>query len=328
MKSSTFASISFFALALWILAPSVANANDWKLPRMHYGVPDFQGTWTNATITGLERFEGVEELVLTPQQAHRIENGTAALYESIDRLPEGELQAGKDVGGYNTFWMDPGKRLAVVDGEIRSSLLVDPKDGKLPYSWRGRAYLARQYWRVIAKSADDPEQRLLGERCIVGFGSSGGPPMLPVLYNNNYQIIQSPGFVAILVEMNHNVRIIRIDAEHLPQNIRPWLGDSIGHWEDDTLVVETTNFNPGQSFRGSLRHYVYMSQDAKVIERFTRTGEREIQYDFEVHDPKIYTQVWKGEIPLLEANGRIYEYACHEGNYSLEGILAGARAED
>jgi hypothetical protein len=177
-------------------------------------------------------------------------------------------------------------------------------------------------------SADNPEQRALGERCIVGFGSTGGPPMLPVLYNNNYQIVQSPGYVMILVEMNHDARIIRMGGDPLPDSIKQWMGDSIGHWEGDTLVVETTNFNPGQSFRASLRHFIYLSETARVTERFTRIGEKEILYEFSIDDPDVYTQVWKAEIPMLASEGRIYEYACHEGNYSLPGILAGARRED
>ena len=152
--------------------------------------------------------------------------------------------------------------------------------------------------------------------------------MLPVLYNNHYQIVQSPGFVVILVEMNHDARIIRIGGERLPETIRPWLGDSIGHWESETLVVETTQFNPGQSFRASLRHQIYMSPDAIVVERFTRIGLREILYEFSVEDPSVFTQVWRGEVPMLAADGQIYEYACHEGNYSLTGVLAGARKED
>jgi hypothetical protein len=314
------------SLALVLTAGQEIRAEEWQRPRMAWGAPDLQGTWTNATITGLERFDEVEKLVLTPAEAREIENATADLYASIDDVPEGELEAGENVGGYNSFWMDPGKRLARVRGEIRSSLIVDPADGKVPYSWRGRAQLVKRFWEL--RNADDPETRLLGERCIVGFGSTGGPPMLPVLYNNHYQIVQSPGFVLILVEMNHDARIIRMGGKPRPDVIRPWLGDSIGHWEGNTLVVETTRFNPGQSFRGSLRHIVYMSSDAKVVERFTRIGEKEILYEFSVEDPTAYTQIWRGEIPMREAEGQIYEYACHEGNYSLTGILAGAREED
>lgn len=310
-----------------LLAASLASAEeDWKAPRMSWDVPDLQGLWTNATITGLERMKEVDRLVLTASQARRIEKGTARFYDSIDELPEGELGAGKDVGGYNSFWMDPGTRLARVREEIRSSLIVDPPNGKIPYSWRGRAQLAKRFWKL--RNADNPETRLLGERCIVGFGSTGGPPMLPVLYNNNYQIVQSPGFVMILVEMNHDARMIRIGGKRLPKTIRRWLGDSIGRWEGETLVVETSQFNPGQNFRGSLRHALYMSPDAKVVERFTRVGPDEILYEFSVEDPTVFTQVWRAEVPMLAAKGRIYEYACHEGNYSLSGILAGAREED
>ena len=314
------------AFVAFVLSVGVAGAETWKPPRTSWGAPNLQGTWSNATITGLERFEQAENLVLTPAEASRIENGTAEFFASIDELPEGELEAGGDVGGYNTFWMDPGSRLARVRGGIRSSLIVDPADGKIPYSWRGRARLVKRYWEL--RSYDNPETRLLGERCLVGFGSTGGPPMLPVLYNNHYQIVQSPGFVMILVEMNHDARIIRMGGKRLPAKIRPWLGDSIGHWDGDSLVVETTQFHPGQSFRASLRHRLYISPDAKVIERFTRVSRREILYEFSVEDPTTFTQIWRGEVPMLAAEGQIYEYACHEGNYSMSGILAGAREAD
>lgn len=312
--------------ALLLLLPLAAAAEDAPLPRMAWGDPDIQGTWTNATVTGLERSDEIDKLVLTPAEARDFENAVAGMYASVDAVPEGELEAGQDVGGYNTFWMDPGQRLAVVRGEIRSSLITDPADGQLPYSMRGRGKLLRRFWQL--RKADDPEMRLLGERCLVGFGSTGGPPMLPVLYNNHYQIVQAPGFVMILVEMNHDARIIRLGAQHEDGPIRRWLGDSIGRFEGDTLVVETTNFHPAQSFRASLRHRVYISPDATVTERFTRVGEKEILYAFSVDDPNTYTQVWKGEIPLLAATGQIYEYACHEGNYSLTNILAGERAKD
>ena len=316
------------AATLGATFPARAESGDdaWKPPRMSWGAPNLQGTWTNATITGLERPDEIENLVLTPEAASRIENGTAEFFASIDQLPEGELVAGQNVGGYNTFWMDPGSRLARVRGKIRSSLIVDPADGKIPYSWWGRAQLLKRFWQL--RNIDNPETRLLGERCIVGFGSTGGPPMLPVLYNNHYQIVQSPGFVMILVEMNHDARIIRIGGKRLPEAIRPWLGDSIGHWEGDTLVVATTQFNPGQNFRASLRHRIYMSANSKVVERFSRVGPNEIFYEFSVEDPTVFSQVWRGELPMLAAEGQIYEYACHEGNYSMSGILSGAREQD
>ena len=314
------------SIAMLSAMAQASSAEQWESKQLSWGVPDLQGTWTNASVTGLERFDEVDDLVLTPEAASRIEDGTADFFASIDDLPEGELESGEDVGGYNTFWMDPGKRLARVRGEIRSSLIVEPADGKIPYSWRGYFRLAKRIWGL--RNYNNPETRLLGERCIVGFGSTGGPPMLPVLYNNHYQIVQSPGFVMILVEMNHDARIIRIEGKPLPEPIRPWLGDSIGHWEGDTLVVETTQFHPGQSFRASLRHFIYLSPDAKIVERFTRVGAKEILYEFSVDDPTTFSQIWRAEIPMLAADGRIYEYACHEGNYALSGMLSAERDGD
>jgi len=300
---------------------------DYHAPRTHFGDPDLQGLWTNATVTPLERPDQFDRLVLTEAEATAWEEANARMLASIDELPEEGLKVGGDVGGYNSFWMDPGTRALRVRGEVRSSILIHPADGKLPYRLGSRAKLG-EFFRRVMGAFDGPEQRPLGERCIVGFGSTGGPPMLPVLYNNNFQIVQSPGHVMILVEMNHDARIIRLDTEHLPDTVRPWLGDSVGYWEGDTLVVETTNFHPGQSFREDIRHQIYMTPDAVVTERFTRVADGEIVYEFEVNDPGAYTDVWKGEMALRTTEGPIYEYACHEGNYALPGILAGARVQE
>ena len=220
--------------------------------------------------------------------------------------------------------MDPGTRALRVGDEIRSSILTHPENGKLPMRLGARAKLG-EFFRRVQGAFDGPEQRPLGECCIVGFGSTGGPPMLPVLYNNNYQIVQSAGHVMIHVEMNHDARIVRLDTEHLPGNVRPWLGDSVGRWEGDTLVVETRNFHPGQSFRAAIKHQFYLTREAVVTERFTRTGENEIVYSFNVHDPGAYSDDWAGELTLRKTEGPIYEYACHEANYAMRGILAGAR---
>ena len=332
VQVSAFCKAASAVVFLCLLSINVTSFADepvgtsWQAPSTFWGVPDLQGTWTNATITGLERPVSLKTLVLPSEEATGVERWTANFYESIDTLPEGDLQAGADVGGYNTFWMDPGRRLARVRGEIRSSLIVDPVNGKLPYSTQGWTMLTRRL--LLFQNADNPETRLLGERCIVGFGSSGGPPMLPVLYNNFYQIVQSPGFVGILVEMNHDARIVRIGGTRLPKPIRPWMGDSVGRWDGRTLVVETTQFHRGQNLRVSLRHRIYMSPDAKVVERFTRVSSNEILYEFSVDDPATYTQTWKGEVPMLKTSDPLYEYACHEGNYSLTGILSGARQAD
>jgi hypothetical protein len=186
------------------------------------------------------------------------------------------------------------------------------------------------YYRIYnaLNNFDNPEERPLGERCTVGFGSSGGPPMLPVLYNNNYQFAQTEDTVFILVEMNHNVRTIRMNAQPLPKAVRPWLGDSIGRWEGDTLVVRTTQFHPQQSLRLAIKHQVQLSPDSVVEERFTRVSEDEIVYEFTVTDDTIYSEPWRGEMTLRATDGPIYEYACHEGNYALPNILSGARQEE
>ena len=306
---------------------AAAYAKSFDAPRTDFGHPDLQGTWTNATITALERPDRFDHLVLTETEAAEWERRTAGFFEAIDNVPEEGLEAGEDVGGYNSFWMDPGTKALRVDGEARSSIITYPDSGKLPYRLGARIKLINFMGNVI-NAFDGPEQRPLGERCVVGFGSTGGPPMLPVLYNNNYQIVQTPDHVMIHVEMNHDARIIQLGGEHPPAHVRPWMGHSIGRWEDDALVVETTNFHPGQTFRAAVKHQLLLSPEGVVTETLRRVGEAEINYSFKVQDPALYTQPWRGEITFRPADGRIYEYACHEGNYALPGILAGARREE
>ena len=316
---------AFFGLIM--LLPTLVSAGDWQQQRMPWGDPDLQGIWTSATVSTLERPEELETLVLTEAQATAIEKSGEERLERIDDLPEGDLKAGENVGGYNSAWMDPGTRVLRVNGQPRSSIIVEPADGQIPYNLWGRGRFYWQGYKWLSRH-DNPEERMEGERCIVGFGSTGGPPMLPVLYNNNYQFVQTPGQVLILVEMNHNVRTIRLDAEPLPRAIRPWLGDSTGRWEGNTLVVSTTQFHPQQNMRAAIKHQVYMTEDSVVEERFTRTSANEILYQFSITDDSIYTQPWRGEMTLRATDGPIYEYACHEGNYALPNILAGARQEE
>jgi len=163
---------------------------------------------------------------------------------------------------------------------------------------------------------------------MVGFGSSGGPPKLPVLYNNLTQIVQTDSYVVLMAEMNHDARIVRMNQDHQQPSLNPWLGDSVGYYEDDTLVVVTTNFHPQQSLRSSLEHRFYGSMEMEVTERFTRTAEDTILYQFTVDDPRVYSQPWSGELPMNANGEQVFEYACHEGNYALPGILAGARRAD
>ena len=206
--------------------------------------------------------------------------------------------------------------VANIDGEYRTSMIIEPSNGRIP------PLTAAGQQRTAARAArnanDGPEGRALGERCLLSFGSASGPPMLPVMYNSYYQIVQSPGYVVILVEMVHDARIIRIQDRHTPGGIKKWMGDSVGHWEGDTLVVETRNFRPEQSFRGS-------SENAVVTERFTRVAKDKIVYRFTVDDPATFTSAFTGELPFASVDANIYEYACHEGNYALPGILSGAR---
>ena len=310
--------------------PVLAADSGYTAPRTEYGAPDLQGIWSLATQTNLERAERFGgRLVVSEAEARQL----AGLYQAFaaaDSQPSDPDRAapavGQDVGGYNAFWMDPGERLAIIDGEIRTSILVAPPDGKLPYSEQGRA----NYVTALRRRGtyDGPEVRPLGERCVVGFGSTGGPPKLPVLYNNMTRIVQNRDYVMLLAEMNHDVRIVRLNGQFRTPPQYPWMGDSIGHYEDDTLVVTTTHFHPQQNLRLALEHRFYGSPDMKVTERFTRMDDDTILYQFTVDDPQNYDQPWSGELPMNRSQERIFEYACHEGNYALPGILAGARTAE
>jgi hypothetical protein len=235
---------------------------------------------------------------------------------------DGSTGAAGNVGGYNNFWLDPGDRVAVVDGQRRSSLIIDPPNGRIPPLTD--AARARQGARAKMMAGrgqyDHPEFRPLAERCILSFGPT--TPLVPnYFYNNNIQIVQTPTHVMILMEMVHDARVVRIGGTHLPANMRPWMGDSIGRWEGDTLVVETTNFPPQQNFRGA-------SENLKVTERFRRVDATSINYRFTIEDPTTFSAPWSGEIPFRAMDELIYEYACHEGNYALSNVLSGARNEE
>ena len=331
-RSDKFLPAMLLTLGLVALNCTVHAADkNWQPKKLPWGAPDLQGIWTNATITPLERDPKVaNKLVVSEAEAKTIEeNEYYNKAKEEDAKPSdpnaGAFDDGNTAAGYNAFWIDPGKTLTKVNGEYHTSIVVDPESGRVPYSPKGQQGMLG-FFRNFGLNG--PEQRLLGERCLVGFGSTGGPPMLPVLYNNNYQIVQSEGTVAILVEMNHDVRLIRIDDKPLSDAIHPWLGDSVGHWDGNTLVVSTTKFHPQQSMRAGMKSRVYVPPGAKVTERFTRVAEDEIRYEFTVEDPETYTQTWKGALGMRKTDGPIFEYACHEGNYALPGILAGARAEE
>jgi hypothetical protein len=328
-----------------VLCAATASANDtasaskWRAPRTADGHPDLQGNWTNATITPFERAEKyAERLTLTEQEADELEQTEAKFNATADaptdpktRVEDLPASCGRGFSGancgYNNFWVDPGTKLINVDGQRRSSMLVDPPNGRLPPMTDAGKQRMAQRMAAFRRgdggggAADGPEMRSLGERCILSFGSSAGPPMIPLLYNNNYQIVQTKDSVMILVEMVHDARVVRLNSKHRPSNVRTWMGDSIGWWEGETLVVETTNFRPDQSFRAS-------SQNLKVTERLTRIDPNQVLYRFTVEDPQTFTRPFSGEVAMNATSEKIYEYACHEGNYALPGILAGARAQE
>jgi hypothetical protein len=317
-------------------APAAKSAPAYQAPRNEYGQPDFEGLWTNATLTPFERPPELgDRLVLTPEEVAKAEGDNAKQMAEGNAPTDPKLKVtdlpyecgrgfkGVDCG-YNAAWVDPGSTVMRVNGQPRSSLITNPANGRPPPVLpEARQRLAAQYMAFAAawRRADNPETRALGERCLLSFGESAGPVMLPLLYNNNYQIVQTKDSVAILVEMVHDVRIVRLGAQHLPANLRPWLGDSIGHWEGDTLVVETTNYPAAQNFHGA-------SENLKVTERFTRVAPGRLLYQFTAEDPTVWAQAWGGEYEFAATKGPIYEYACHEGNYALKDILAGARAEE
>jgi hypothetical protein len=306
----------------------------YKAARTAFGQPDLQGLWTNATITPLERpAKYGDRLVLTPQEVAGLEGDrdkevANGLKPSTDldkkEIPTCEVKGFSGVDcGYNGFWVDPGTKVMRVGSEPHSSLITSTPDGKIPQlTAAGQARVARRAQsRATGRAFDGPEFLSLGERCILSFSSSAGPPMLPLLYNNTYQIVQSPTAVSIVVEMVHDVRVIRLGGTHLPRDVHQWMGDSIGRWEGDTLVVETTNLRPEQSFRGA-------SGEVKVTERFTRIGPNQIRYGFTIDDSATFTQAWGGELGLSATKGPLYEYACHEGNHAMAGILGGARLQE
>ena len=312
-----------------------SRGGDGVVPRTPDGHPDFQGNWTNVTITPFERSEEQESPVLTWEQVQarqgsaeaRIVRGAQPSDPDRQAPRAGGSAATGSVGGYNNVYIDRGTNIAIVNGEYRSSLLTRPSNGRRPaLTPEGEKRMEEnRAFRAQFEQYDHPELRPLGERCIVSFGSSAGPPMIPnTFYNNNYTIVQTADHIMIMSEMVHDTRIIRIgDGPRLASDVRPWMGDSWGHWEGDALVVETTNFNPLQTFRR-----IPPTEHLKVTERFTRPDAETILYEFTVDDPTTYSEPWGGEIPFRPLNDRLYEYACHEGNYALSNILGGERYQE
>lgn len=326
------------APVLQALLTSIALACSGALAQ-DAGRPDLEGIWTNASLTNLNRPAFADALVVSAEEAQVIAARTpiAGIEGGLDEVgsandvPE---EGGDDFGvrAYNNFWVDPGSNLAMVKGEFRTSYIVDPENGRVP--WREnpqpdfeRVNFGSRYATGLGEFGG-PEAFPNSERCLIGFGNKAGPGMMGALYNNTYQIVQTDEYVMILVEMVHDARIIPIydSAQQARANGRPtvhepWFGDSVGWYEDGELVVETTNIRPLQLSQSS----VPVTKDGRIIERFSRYSDDEIFYSFHVEDDNLYTQPWTAELSFYATDDRLYEYACHEGNYSMPGSLAGAR---
>jgi hypothetical protein len=295
---------------------AAAPAKPWTVPRTADGQPDLQGYWTNNSYTPLQRANNVTKEFFTKQEWVD-NNKRAAEREAAQTEPGTTADVHYD---FTQFGLDRSQtRLAE---NLRTSVIVEPANGKLPPTTpEGQKRAADKAAERRAQGAqyDKVQNIVLGSRCIY---SGGAPPMMPPGYNPAYQIVQSPGYVTILIEMEHETRVIPLDGRpHAPAAIRSWLGDSRGHWEGDTLVVETTNFNNQTAFQGS-------SENMKVTERFTRLSDDQIKYEFTVNDPSTWEIPWKGEMPFVKINGPVFEHACHEGNYGIANTLAAVRLEE
>ena len=351
MRSRIAIGLGGLAVVCLVLAP-VAAAQNGDIPRTPSGHPDLSGTYDVSTRTPMQRpTEYGARKFLTDEEAAEI--AAQELQRNIDRQQasdpnrgappaggDGSQGASGNVGGYNTFWIDRGDGAFQIDGEWRTSILIDPPDGRYPSpsaerlaareaaaaarggGFQRRANDGTAYWLEAGLDApgpyDDMEQRPFAERCLLSFSSTAGPPMMPALYNNHKRIVQGEDTIVILVEMVHDARIVRMNAEHDPPEIRRWLGDSIGWWEDDTLVVETTNFRTRPAFSQG-------SENMKVTERFSRMDADTLLYNFTVEDSTVWSGPFTGEYAWPRSDNKVFEYACHEANYALEGIMHGAR---
>ncbi len=359
----TLALMGYAALPIVAQTPAKPAAKTAKaapnsgIKRLADGHPDLQGTYDLATMTPMERLPG-DGPVLTKEQAQKLQDAEMQRRSKDatkldpnrphaavggDRSPVGnsyferlERAGGGAVGGYDRLWLNQGKSYFMVDGQIRTSIVIDPPDGHVPQiNAKARARMAAG--RALPQSDagendakapvrrgeyDDPELRPLSERCLLGFGSTSGPPALPdYFYNDLHRIVQTKDSITIVTEMIHDARVVRMNAEHLPKNIRRWMGDSVGHWDGDTLVIDTTNFTDKTRFHGA-------TENMHVVERISRLDDHTLLYRFTVDDPDTWDKSWTGEMAWPETMQPMYEYACHEGNYALGDVLRGARFQE
>jgi hypothetical protein len=313
-----------------IFTPSFAQ--DYQVPYTEWGVPDFQAVWKHASIIPFQRPTALaDKRFYTEEEAVEIEQAEQQRFDADNEpldpnRPAPELADSlPPIGNYDLFWRDDPQFIPTINGELRTSAIIDPSNGRMPPllpEMVGRLEeLRRDDQAIRGRNNDGPEGRGLPERCLIAFGPLSGPVMMPIIYNSHLQFIQSPGYVTIVAEMVHDTRIIKITNEHDPAAAvqKKWMGDSIGHWEGDTLVVETKYFNDWHTFRG------LPVDNLIVTETFHREAHNKLIYGFTVDDSTVFTNSFSGEYPLSRIDEPIYEYACHEGNYGMVGILAGAR---
>jgi hypothetical protein len=312
-------------LALFALAP--VSAQKWSAARTPDGHPDLEGVWDAASMTPLERpVELGNKEFYTPEEIVAYEKARGHELDRDRRDGSAEADLGR---AYNDGWFDRGAHLA---SNRRTSRLIDPPNGRFPAMTpeAAKKYAEMHAW-LVQHADDGPETRMLPDRCLVF--SQSGPPFLPGNYNNYYQIVQAPGEIAIVSEMGHQARTIPLadgpkERPHLPLTLRQWQGDSVAHWEGETLVIETTNFRASDQSRFGVQYDGMSDEHLRVTERLTRTGPSTITYRATVVDPTVYTQPWTVEFPMEKTKSAMFEYACHEGNYGLAGILSGARARE
>ncbi|HEX4594502.1 MAG TPA: hypothetical protein VH157_09510 [Bryobacteraceae bacterium] len=350
--------VAFSVAAIPATAQTAKAAAKSTVHRMPDGHPDLQGTYDLATMTPMERFPG-DPPVLTKEQAEKLQKAEAArravnatkLDPNREKLPVGgdktggksffeilEKAGGGPVGGYDRLWLNQGTSYTIVDGQIRTSIVIDPPDGHVPpFNAAAKKRRANAFGLPTSDAGeesgdvraatrrgefDNPEERPLSERCLLGFGSTSGPPALPdYFYNDMHKIVQTPDSIMILTEMIHDARIVRMNGQHLPKNIRRWMGDSVGHWEGDTLVIDTTNFTDKTRFRGA-------TENMHVVERLTRIDDKTLLYRFTVDDPQTWDRAWTGEMTWPATSQPMLEYACQEGNYALGDVMRGARKQE
>lgn len=296
------------------LSAGSAAGQSYHAPRNAYGAPDLNGMWNNNALTRLQRPAGLLPLVVRPADVPEAERKLMVSYSPASTAA--------NVGGTESEWWD-GAHLALVNGQYRTSWIVSPDDGQLPYSAEGKRRVA-VFAKAQIESFDGPESRpVAGDRCLLPSWGAMGPVMLNAPYNANYRFVQTRDQIAIMAEDNSELRIIRIGAAHLPAQIKSWTGDSIGHWEKDTLVVETTNLRTDAPLSQAP---FFFTTGAKVVERFTRVGSAALKYEFTVEDPAIFARPWRAEMAFVATDAPLYEFACHEGNYAMTNVLAGARS--